>query len=80
MNNKKRQNLTICLTSKTKDFFGVWSVSILINKKEYIYNITSTFAVEEAERMLYNKRYGKAIQILKQNTIKEETKIIKGEK
>lgn len=58
--------MTICLISKVKDFFGVWEVSILIDGKEYTYPISSEFALKKFEVLLKKRRYGKALNILKQ--------------
>ena len=68
---KKRQKITVCLTSKSRDFFGVWSVDVLINSKEYTYSIPSEFAVEEFER-LCKKTPGKALNWLKKFNLKEK--------
>ena len=67
---KKRQLLTLLLTSKTKDFFGVWKVNVLINGKEYSYSIPSEFAVEEFERLVLHTP-GKALNLLKTFNLKE---------
>jgi len=66
MPNKKRHKLTFLITSKVKDFNGVWEVCILLGNKEYTYPVSSEWAVEECERLLKNRRYGKALQVLKQ--------------
>lgn len=65
MPNKKCQKLTFILAWKTKDCFGVWRVCIYLKDKEYIYYIPSDHAVEEIEKQLYKRHYGKALQILK---------------
>lgn len=76
---KKCQKLTFILTSKVRDFNGVWEVTVLIKDKQYTYPINSTWAVEEVERLLYKRRYGKALQVLKQFTTKEFNAFKKGE-
>lgn len=68
---KKRQKLTLCLISKIKDYFGLWEVNILINKKEYTFLIPSEYAVEKFERM--SKRFpGRALNLLKKFNVKEK--------
>lgn len=64
--NKKGQKLTISLLSKTKDFFGIWEVCVLINGKEYTYPVTSEYAVEKFERLLRgpHPKPGKALHML----------------
>ena len=68
---KKRQNLTLYLTRKIRDFFGVWQVDVILNGKEYSYSIPSEFAVEEFERLVLHTP-GKAINWLKKFNLKEE--------
>jgi hypothetical protein len=68
---KKRQILTLCLVSKIKDYFGLWEVNVLINKKEYTFLIPSEYAVEKFERM--SKCFpGRALNLLKKFNIKEK--------
>ena len=62
--NKKRQKLTICLLSKAKDWAGVWEVRIMINDKPYIYFINSEYALEKFEKLLRQKKPGKALHLL----------------
>ena len=62
---KKRQNLTICLVSKIKDFNGVWEVEVLINSKTYTYPINSEFALNKIESLLYRHKYGSVLKLLK---------------
>lgn len=68
---KKRHDLTLCLISKIRDFFGVWLVDVAINGKIYTYSIPSEFAVEEFERMLIYTP-GKALNWLKKFNLKDE--------
>ena len=63
---EKRQKLTFQIVSKVKNYFGVWEVSIVIGSKNYTYPISSEYAVEKAEEFIRLRRYGKALQILKQ--------------
>jgi len=69
---KKRQLLTLLLTSKIKDCFGVYEVEALISGKPYTYLISSAFAVEECERLIRLRKPGKAINWLKKFNLKEE--------
>lgn len=61
---KKGQKLTICLESKTKDLFGVWELVIRSDKKRYTYLIPSEYIVRKFEKLLRQKRFGKAIHTL----------------
>jgi len=63
---KKRQKLTFQIVSKVKDCCGVWEVSIVLGSKSYTYPISSEYAVEKAEEFIRLRRYGKALQMLKQ--------------
>jgi hypothetical protein len=59
--------LTCSLTNEIKDCFGVIEVGVLINGKEYVYPITSEFALRKVKRLLKCKhpKYGKALNLLK---------------
>ena len=59
--------LTLCLTHETKDCFGIIEVGVKINEKEYVYPISSEFALNKVKRLLRCKhpKYGKALQVLK---------------
>lgn len=69
---KKRQKLTVCLTSKVRDIFGVWHCEVVIGKKEYSFHIVSEFAVRKVEQLIRRHRPGAAVNLLKQFNVKEE--------
>lgn len=71
---KKSQKLTLQVVSKSKDCFGVWEVNVLINSKPYTYNLTSEFAARQIDKLV-NKKPGKALALLKQFNLKEETDV-----
>ena len=56
--------MTLCLESKTRDIFGVWEVSVLINSKSYTYPINSEFVVRKVEDLIRKRRFGKALKLL----------------
>lgn len=62
---QKGQKLTICLVSKIRDCFGVIEVCVLINGKEYTYPISSEFKLRKIESLLYRKKPGKALNLLR---------------
>ena len=62
---KKSQKLTFILAWKIRDCTGLWRVCIYLKNKEYIYYIPSEFVIEEIEKHIYHRRYGKALQLLK---------------
>jgi hypothetical protein len=70
MNRQKRQSLTLCLTSKMRDFFGVWEVSVIIGDKSYTYPISSEFKVRKIEQLIRLKKFGSAIKLLNEAKIK----------
>jgi hypothetical protein len=78
MGAKKGQKLTMKHVASTKDFFGLWEVTVLINGKEYTYPITSEHAVKKIESLLRNRHPGKALNVLRLfsnvnfNSFKEE--------
>jgi hypothetical protein len=57
--------LNLRITSKIKDVFGIWEVTVLLNKREYTYPITSEFAVKKIEKLIHNRKPGKALHVLK---------------
>jgi hypothetical protein len=69
---KKSRKLTVYLMSKIRDCFGVWEVEVVINGKPYTYPLSSAFAVSAFEDLLYKKKPGKALQVLKKFKIEEE--------
>jgi len=62
---KKRQNLTIRLVSKIKDYMGIWEVAVLVNGKLYTYPISSEFAVRKVESLIRRRKPGRALRVLK---------------
>lgn len=58
------QNLTICLVSKTKDYFGVYEVKVNINGKERTFLVTSEFILRKIEKAVRNRHFKKAIYML----------------
>uniref|UniRef100_A0A6M3KIV4 Uncharacterized protein n=1 Tax=viral metagenome TaxID=1070528 RepID=A0A6M3KIV4_9ZZZZ len=53
------------IISKVRDIFGIWEVTVLLNKKEYTYPIISEYALKKVERLLRNRKPGKALHVLK---------------
>ena len=54
------------IISKTRDCFGVWEVSVLINGRAYTYPVDSEYIVRKIEKMLRFRKPGKALHLLSQ--------------
>lgn len=63
--NQKGQTLTMSLVCEAKDCFGLYYLTVLINRKEYTYQLDSEFGVREFKRHMKRSRFGKAIQVLR---------------
>lgn len=61
--------LKLRILHKVKDTFGIWEVTILINGGEYTYPLTSEFAVKKIEKLIRNRKPGKALYMLKLFTL-----------
>jgi hypothetical protein len=57
--------LTLKITSKVRDVFGIWEVTVLLNNKLYTFPVTSEFALRKVEKLLRNRKPGKALHLLK---------------
>ena len=57
--------LKLVITSKVKDLFGIWEVTVLLDGKEYTYPTTSEYAVKKVEKLIRNRKPGKALHVLK---------------
>ena len=66
---KKGQTLTLCLVSEMKDLFGVIEVCVSINGKCYTYPLDSEWIVKKVKKLIRLKKFGRAIQLLKQSVI-----------
>jgi hypothetical protein len=75
------QKLTVSLTHELKDCFGVIEVGVKINGKEYIYPISSEFALRKVKRLLKCKhpKYRKVLNVLKTFKISGFNSFEKGE-
>jgi len=66
---KKGQKLTLCLVSEMKDLFGVIEICVSINGKCYTYPLDSEWIVKKVKKLIRLKKFGRAIQLLKQSMI-----------
>jgi hypothetical protein len=65
MHTQKRQKLTCKLVGISKDFFGVFTISLLCNGEVSTFTLYSEFLVRKIERLLYYGESDKAINMLK---------------
>jgi hypothetical protein len=61
--------LSVILLSTTKDFWGIYTVTVLVDGKEYKYDMKSYYDVEQFIKLL-PFHPGKALNYLKDNCIK----------
>ncbi len=62
--------LSVILLSITKDFWGIYTVTVLVNGKEYKYDMKSYYDVEQFTKLM-TFHPGKALNYLKHSCIKE---------
>lgn len=65
----QKEKLTVQITAKIRDFFGVWEVHTLVNTKQYLFWLNSDFKVEQVEKLLRLHKPGMALNFLKQNNL-----------
>ncbi|MCC7570661.1 hypothetical protein KO465_04895 [Candidatus Micrarchaeota archaeon] len=61
--------LKVKILCETRDFFGVWTLRVEINAKQYDYILSSEYIVRQIKKYVKAGRYGKALATL--NRFKE---------
>jgi hypothetical protein len=69
---KERRKLSVVIEVEHKDFFGFYTLEVLINQKSYTYYLNSEFALRKVKSLLYRHKAGRALKVLKLFNIKEE--------
>jgi len=59
-----KPKLEVTIISETRDCFGVWEVTVAVNKKIYTYPIDAEFGLKKVRKMIRLKKYGKALHLL----------------
>jgi hypothetical protein len=66
----KKTQPTLLLIGTSLDFFGVWEITVEINKKEYTYALSSEYAYNKFKTYYDRGHMGRAVSCLNHFRIK----------
>lgn len=67
-----KSSLTLQFESVSRDFFGVFTVQVLVNRVPQTFTLGSEYAVRTAQKLNYKHKPEKALKMLKDFNLKGE--------
>jgi hypothetical protein len=64
--------MKLTLEVVSKDFFGVFTVQALIDEKPYTFVLNSEYAIRQVQKLIRQRRPGRALNMLKKFNVKLE--------
>jgi hypothetical protein len=64
--------MKLTLEVVSKDFFGIFTVHALIDEKPYTFVLNSEYAIRQVQKLIRQRRPGRALNMLKKFNVKLE--------